>query len=197
MLTLEPRGPRRAPSVRERDLEPAGADPRRLPDEEFSALVTPHFDLMARVARRILPSDDLAWDAVQETLLRVWLRGSLPEDPKPVLVHLVVRSALHVRRCLRRRRDHEELSAGVGSCCYDDPAAALRDREVEQDLRRRLERIAAGPRAVFELYELEGLDYGQVARRLAIPVGTVRSRLARARSLLRASLGADVGVEAA
>lgn len=61
-------------------------------------------------------------------------------------------------------------------------------RQLAAALERALADLAPPYRAAFILYELHGLDYGEVARALAIDVGTVRSRLSRARAALRRAL---------
>ena len=97
--------------------------------EEFSALLSPHLPALFDTARRYMVSDDLAWDAVQETLARVWSRGWLPADPRPALRHLVVRSSLHLLRCERRRKSYEEQRPEAGPCCVEDPLTAAERRE--------------------------------------------------------------------
>ncbi|MCH2220034.1 MAG: TonB family protein, partial [Dechloromonas sp.] len=54
--------------------------------------------VLDQAALRILRSDDLAWDAVQETLIRAWRYPELPETPRSVLLSLVRRSCLHILR---------------------------------------------------------------------------------------------------
>ena len=92
----------------ERTTVPLGDPPCEPPparaEEDFRAAVFPHLRPMLSAARAILASEDLAWDAVQETLLRVWFHGELPPEPRGVLVSLARRSSLHILRC-RRRRD--------------------------------------------------------------------------------------------
>ena len=178
--------PSREPSTA-RTPEPRGFDS----PEDFSRRVTPLLPRLLRAARAVLDSDDLAWDAVQETLLRIWNRGWLPEDPGPALTHLVRRSSLHMRRCLRRRRFHEEQAGeghDHGACCADDPALRLQGDEDGRQVRAAVERISGDYREVLELFEFEGLSYEAIATHLDVPVGTVRSRLFRARALVRRDL---------
>jgi RNA polymerase sigma-70 factor (ECF subfamily) len=156
--------------------------------EAFAALVSPHLPVLVRQARAIVGSDDLAWDAVQETLLRLWNRGWLPPDPRGVLAHLVQRSALHLLRCQTRRRSHEGLGGLAEDCCADDPLREVETGELRATLRAAIARLAAEFRVVFELHELEGQSYEEIANALGIPVGTVRSRLSRARARLREDL---------
>lgn len=87
---------------------------------------------------------------------------------------------------IRRRRDDVELfeSAAVAS----DPAAGGVARI---DIVAAFERMTTEHRAVLALVDVEGLDYAAAADVLAVPVGTVRSRLNRARSAMRQELGGD------
>ncbi len=157
----------------------------------FVALVEPHLPDLIASARRILGSEDLAWDAVQESLQRIWVRGWLPEDCGAALAYLVRKSSLHLRRCQSRRSDHEyRFAASSGrSCCEEDPLAILENADQVRQIREAIRGISAEYRAVLEMYEVEGESYEGIARRLGLPVGTVRSRLSRARKQLREILG--------
>jgi RNA polymerase sigma-70 factor (ECF subfamily) len=155
--------------------------------EEFSRLVSPELPGMLRAARAILESEDLAWDAVQETLLRVWRLGELGRGA--VLRHLCRLSALHLARCRRRRSFHEERASLAEHCCAQDPLADVASSELRRSLRAALARMTRRYREVFELYEFHGRDYREIAAVLDVPIGTVRSRLARARRELRGQLG--------
>lgn len=166
--------------------------PRRDASAEFlSRTFSEHLPHLVRSARAVLGDDDLALEAVQETLVRVWARGWLPPEPRAALIHLVVRSSLHLLRCQRRRSDHEGAASRTDvACCEDDPLRLLEGREIGETLRRALDDLKPSYRATFELFELEGLSYAGVAERMGVPIGTVRSRLCRARAHLRVKLGA-------
>ena len=51
-------------------------------DERFAGIVRPVVGQLVHVAQRILGSEDLAWEAVQEALLSLWLQGSPPQNPR-------------------------------------------------------------------------------------------------------------------
>lgn len=164
--------------------------------DRFDRSVRPHVDALHARARRILGSDDLAWDAVQETLLRAWSWGSLPEEPRGVLIDLVHRSSLHLLRCGRRRGHHEATAAAERPlCCSNDPLIAIADEEERVRIAAAIGELTEEFRSVLELVGLQGASYRQAADRLGIPVGTVRSRVSRAREHLRgkcAHKGAEV-----
>jgi RNA polymerase sigma-70 factor (ECF subfamily) len=153
----------------------------------FTQRVTPAIPAMVQAAHAILASNDLAWDAVQDALLRVWRLG-LRRPSVPALRRLAALSALHLARCRRRRAFHEDRAAALEPCCPADPLADVADAEERQLLLSALARVTAQYRQVLELYELEGRDYRAIASALDLPVGTVRSRLHRARRELRSIL---------
>lgn len=162
-------------------------------DERFAGIVRPVVGQLVHVAQRILGSEDLAWEAVQEALLSLWLQGSPPPNPRAWLVRAVIHRCLHLGRTNRRRRRHEARA------CYrrteasnrDNPAPLFLAEETRDALRAAVERLGDTHRLVLSLHLIEGLDYESIARRLGIPIGTVRSRLNRAREALRVILGRD------
>lgn len=87
---------------------------------------------------------------------------------------------------IRKRRDEVELFDD--SATVDDPARAGIARV---DLVAAFERMTVEHRAVLVLIDVEGLDYAEAADVLSVPVGTVRSRLNRARAAMRRELGED------
>jgi RNA polymerase sigma-70 factor (ECF subfamily) len=146
------------------------------------------------VARRLLGCDHLAADAVQEALVALWREPAAPPDPRGWLVRAVVFRARHLRRTLARRHRHEhgaavhcELHAGCDNPLHHAYAHELGDR-----LERALHALPAEQRTAFQLYVETGLDYRGIAARLSLPIGTVRSRLHRARTALQQALG-DAG----
>ena len=152
---------------------------------KFTDLVSPEVPHMLQAARSILGSEDLAWDAVQDVLLRIWNRGWLPAEPGGVLRQLTVYSSLQHLRSIRRRRRHETQAQVAETHGEDDPQLYLERKELFRAIKQVVAGLSEEHRRVFELYELHGVDYGSIARDLRVPVGTVRSRLSRARAVLR------------
>jgi RNA polymerase sigma-70 factor (ECF subfamily) len=138
------------------------------------------------VSRRILGSEDLAWDAVQEALIVLWDRPELPPDIGPWLVRTAYHRSLHLSRGERRRRRHERcLCDGRPELRPDlDPALLEEARERDHEVERALAELSPEQAEVFTLREREDLDYAAIAERVGVPVGTVRSRLSRARQSL-------------
>jgi RNA polymerase sigma-70 factor, ECF subfamily len=160
-------------------------------DDQFAEVVGPRLVQLQHLARRILRSDDLADDAVQEALLSLWLEGRLPPNPDGWLVRAVVHRCLHLNRSRRRRRENEERACSQRS--EHDPGAdasrPLEDAEVAVAIEAALATLPDHLRTVFLLREAEQMDYNAIADSLRVPVGTVRSRLHRAREAMRDALG--------
>jgi len=160
----------------------------------FEAQVLPHLDAAYRFARWLCRPPGDAEDVVQEAFLRAFrafdtLRGT---DVKAWLLTIVRNChATALKQRLRRAalpltEEPAAAAAGAGSALPDPESASL-----AADERRTLERlIAALPtehREVLLLRELEDLSYREIAAVTGIAIGTVMSRLARARAALRAS----------
>jgi RNA polymerase sigma factor (sigma-70 family) len=144
-----------------------------------------HLPRMLLVARRILGSEDLAWDAVQESLILLWHEAHAPHDLVGWLVRTVVHRSLHQARSLRRRRRHEERGGERTQEHDDDPSRAAQLAELAQCVERALGQLPEPFQSTLRLRDVDGLEYEHIAQRLALPIGTVRSRLHRARALLR------------
>ncbi|MGX6604491.1 RNA polymerase sigma factor [Micromonosporaceae bacterium Da 78-11] len=166
---------------------------RRHP-EAFAALFDRHAPHIHRyLARRL--GEQHADDLVGETFLTAFRRRDSfrPEhrDARPWLYGIATNLiAQHRRDEVRAYRLQQAVPPEPDALCHADQvaadvtAAALRTR-----LTSALSGLADGDRDVLLLITQEGLTYEQVAAALQIPVGTVRSRLHRARSVLRSALG--------
>jgi RNA polymerase sigma factor (sigma-70 family) len=159
--------------------------------DAFTALAADAFDRLHRTARLILRSDDLAADAVQEALVSAWLHIRAVRDPDRFdgwLHRLVVRACYHEARRNRRHGVVQLELAAHGSTDAPDAAGLTADRD---QLERGFERLSAEQRAVLVVHFYLGMTEREAATVLDIPVGTVKSRLSRALSALRAALEAD------
>jgi RNA polymerase sigma-70 factor (ECF subfamily) len=149
---------------------------------------------LRRYARALTGDRWAADDLLQDTLeracgkWRLWIAGT---DLRAWLFTLM--HNLYLNEC----RTAQVRSAVVA---IDDVANELvapgRPLDEAMDLDRCLQRLPAEQRAVLLLVTLEDLDYQEVARVLKIPVGTVMSRLARARARLRELMQAGAGAPA-
>jgi RNA polymerase sigma-70 factor (ECF subfamily) len=159
----------------------------------FEAQVMPHLDAAYRFARWLAHSPNDAEDVVQDAMLRAFrgfdaLRGS---DVKAWLLTIVRNCHFTAAKQQQRRaavalpeeHDTEDGQALIEPSPDPESASILRDQQ------RTLERlIAALPedhREVLILREIEDMDYREIAAVTNIPLGTVMSRLARARAALK------------
>jgi RNA polymerase sigma-70 factor (ECF subfamily) len=166
--------------------DPRGACRHAFDPVSYTHLVRPCLPEILAVARRVLRSHDLAMDAVQDALVALWLEPVLPPDLRGWLCRTVLHRALHAARGVRRRRRREDCACGNRPevSPEEDPALLAEADEHELRLAQALALLPREQREVFDLRQHEGLEYGAIARELALPIGTVRSRLARARAEL-------------
>jgi RNA polymerase sigma-70 factor (ECF subfamily) len=163
---------------------------RSLRRVEFDRVVGPRVGRLQRLAQKILRSEELADDAVQEALLSLWREERPPQNLDGWLVRAVVNRCLHLNRSRHRRRKHEER-ASIGRSECDPGGDASRPLEVAEVMKAvatALEGLPDHLRSVFVLREAEQMGYESIAEALGVPVGTVRSRLHRAREALRGAL---------
>ena len=164
----------------------------------FEALALPHLDAAYNLARWLTRNDQDAQDVVQESTLRA-LRyfGSLRGDQaRPWLLQIVRHTCYG---WLAKNRPAEVVSLDDSEDAGRDIAApaALEPQTiaVRNDERARINRaLASLPiafREVLVLRELEDLAYKDIARIVDVPIGTVMSRLARARALMRDALAPE------
>ena len=158
-------------------------------DDLVSRAVRDHLDVMLAAARRLLRSDDLAWDAVQESLQALWKQGPIETPLRGWLLRAVRHRAFHLLRSERRRREHEAACACLRCLIVEeDPAHLFEERELLELIREAVESLPLAYRTVFEMRDWLGMDYASIALELGVPVGTVRSRISRARDQVRAVL---------
>jgi RNA polymerase sigma-70 factor (ECF subfamily) len=159
----------------------------------FEAQVLPHLDAAYRFARWLSRSPGDADDAVQEAVLRAFrafdsLRGS---DPKAWLL-AIVRNCSSTALRERQRRAFEPLPADDDAqdgeamiATAPDPESAAIRRDDERTLDRLMASLSPEHREVLVMREIEDMDYREIATVTNVPIGTVMSRLARARAALK------------
>ena len=148
------------------------------------------------VAQRILRDPALAQDAVQDAFLAAW-RTAAAFDPargnaSTWLLTLVHRRAVDlVRREERRRADVLDETAPVASGDSTDEAAEIRAQR--RTVQAALKQLPQEQREALELAYYGGLSQSQLAERLGIPLGTVKSRMFTALAALRGLLAEQEG----
>jgi RNA polymerase sigma-70 factor (ECF subfamily) len=138
---------------------------------------------LRRYARALVGDRASADDLVQDTLERAWAKLHLYRRGTDLRAWLfTVMHNVHVNR-VRAARATDVLEDEMPELAQRPPQG---DALLVRDLDRGIARLPAEQRAVLLLVTLEEMSYEQVARTLGIPIGTVMSRLSRAREKLRA-----------
>jgi RNA polymerase sigma-70 factor (ECF subfamily) len=161
---------------------------------EFARLALPHLDAAYNLARWLLRDPVAAEDAVQDAMLRAltYFASFRGTNPRAWLLQ-IVRNAAHDRLAAGARArevplatdaadDETEMTEPADPA--DDPEAALSRRQDRAALAAALAALPAELRECLVLRELEELSYRDIARVTGVPVGTVMSRLWRARRAL-------------
>jgi RNA polymerase sigma-70 factor, ECF subfamily len=170
-------------------------------DEDACAeLVTEHQRMVYQLSLNLLGDHNEALDLSQEVFLRVFrtLPGFRGQSTLRTWIYrIVVNQARNRQRFWRRRhraqqvsldehiRDHGELPArGDGGA----PDRLLGQKQLAERIRTALDRLPFDQKTALVLREIDGLSYEEIGFSLGIAVGTVKSRLARARDALRGQL---------
>jgi len=167
-------------------LERFATGPGEAAGPAFAALVERHGPMVLRVCRGVLADPHDADDAFQAVFLvlvararSLWVRDSLG----PWLHQVALRTASAARASAARRRRFERSAAATR-----EASRAEGDGEAGRILHEEVDRLPDRYRAPVVLCDLGGRTHEQAARHLGWPVGTVKSRLARARDRLRGRL---------
>jgi RNA polymerase sigma-70 factor, ECF subfamily len=171
--------------------------PSRAPvqdEQAFMDCVTAHAPSLRRFARRLTRNHADAEDVFQQTLMRALEKRGELRDPahlRPWLLAIARTSWLNSRRGLRNKL---EVLEGGGALSTDEGARGdlegeILDRSLTDELLLALDALPEEWRETLWLREVEDLSYEEIARVLGCPLGTVRSRLARARAAAAACLG--------
>ncbi|MGL4555194.1 MAG: RNA polymerase sigma factor [Gemmataceae bacterium] len=163
----------------------------------FGELVRRYQDRLYNTVYRMVHSTEDTQDVVQESFLHAYQAlESFKGDAQffTWLCRIAMNAAISLRR---KRRAVVRIEAGAdGEAVLDppdeseaaDPGHGINRAEQGRRIHRALGRLSAEHRSVLVMKDMEGLKYDQMAEVLGVPIGTVRSRLHRARLELRAIL---------
>jgi RNA polymerase sigma factor (sigma-70 family) len=161
--------------------------------DAFAELARAAVVRLDQAARLILRDPELARDAVQEALIRAWRDLPKLRDPDRFdawLHRLTVNSCLDQTRRRRRRLIEVELTP-IHAPSTSDTTHAHADRD---EVDRVLQQLDERGRAIVVLHYYVGMPLTEVAATLAIPIGTVKSRLHRALTEMRVAIDAEPAV---
>ena len=169
-------------------------------DERASAeLVAEHQRTVVQLAGNLLGDREEALDLSQEVFLRVFrtihrFRGQ--SSLRTWIYRIAVNQARNRHRFWQRRHRADQVSLDQHVATHGDvlrglgptPDRVLAQKELAERLRCALDRLPFEQRTAIVLREVDGLSYEEIAFSLGLPIGTVKSRLTRARQALRADL---------
>lgn len=158
-------------------------------DERFAVEAIPHLPVLKRIALRMMRNRDEAEDLVQETYAQAWQvfeRYESGTNCRAWLCKIMFYKRLRRRRAAARyvplgENEFDSLRAG-------DAREPLGGDFISGKIARSLESLPENFRRVVWLCDVEDFTYREVSAHLAIPIGTVMSRLHRGRALLRRCL---------
>ena len=169
--------------------------------EAFGEIVRKYEKRVFRVARRMCRCDDDAWDITQEAFMKA-MRAMSTFNPEyrffTWMYRIVTNTAINHSRTAGRRSEVEfDEGYGTGGLTASADTAV---QEMENDLlvsavQRAVEKLTPALRSVFVLRVDQELSYEEIAETLDIAVGTVMSRLNRARSAVKTTVVRELGGE--
>lgn len=163
-------------------------------EARFREQVLPELPVLLRVARRLSGGQVDAEDLVQDTLVRAYRAYERFDGRYPRAWLLTILRNTHINMVRKRRPDllDDEVAGRIPAHGADGRQDGTGERALHDDLdpivREALASLSANHRAVIALVDLDGLSYQEAADLLGIPVGTVMSRLHRARGKVRKRL---------
>ncbi len=186
----------RGTSVLNRGRDPHGRE-KRLEEQDkqarFEETIMPHLDAAYNLARWLTRNEHDAEDVAQDAVLRAFkFFGGFHGGNSRSWLLAIVRNTAYT--WLQKNRKHE-LATAFSEEEHDvedlasNPEVLLLKHADHQEIMRAVEQLPVEFREVIILRELEGMSYKEIAEMSDVPIGTVMSRLARARKQLEQSLG--------
>jgi RNA polymerase sigma-70 factor, ECF subfamily len=165
----------------------------------FEETVLPHLDAAFNYARWLTRNDADAEDVVQDACVRAMrFFASLRDDNARAWLLAIVRNTWYSRAARRPAAAAEAATTATRDEVADDaldPEERLLQKHTVARVRGALEQLPVDFREVLVLREIEGLSYKEIAGILRLPIGTVMSRLARARDRLMSVLKLTANLE--
>ena len=160
--------------------------------DAFETLLGLYQNKVYGLALRMCGSEEDAWDVAQEAFLAAWraLPGFRGESGFSTWLYRLTSNAAidHLRRVKRQRGEVSLDGGGPGLDAVDDapsPQAQAEETELREAVAEGLSMLSEDHRQALLLRELRGLSYEEIASELRVDLGTVKSRISRARGSLR------------
>ncbi|HEY3249460.1 MAG TPA: sigma-70 family RNA polymerase sigma factor [bacterium] len=155
----------------------------------YDQLVGTYQDRVYQIAYRVTGNPEDAWDAAQEAFLKAYrsLAAFRGDAAFSTWLHrIAVNAALDIVR--RRPPQTPDSLDAVAAIPTEGQDRELERRELQRRIHQAIAALPPDQRVAVALRDVQGLSYGEIASVLQVPVGTVRSRLSRAREALRQTL---------
>ncbi|MCA1825834.1 MAG: sigma-70 family RNA polymerase sigma factor [Myxococcales bacterium] len=158
--------------------------------DSFEAVVLPHLKAGYNLARWLLRNDHDAEDVMQEAIVRAFrfYDGFSGNNPRGWLLTVVRNSAYSFLQQNRARELGTEFDEDLHGEIAETPEVLVLRSAQQRLLNQAVEALPVEFREVFVLREMEGLSYKEIADVAGVPIGTVMSRLSRARRNLIAAV---------
>jgi RNA polymerase sigma-70 factor (ECF subfamily) len=169
----------------------------------FVRLTRPHHEALFRIALTLCHDHDQAADLTQEALIRAFRAFDRFDQERPVLPWLArILKNVHLDSFKTARSRHEiathQLATGRSdpfafvSSNQPDPASRAETAQLTRWVQQELQELDEEGQLVVLMCDIEGFTYQEAAEVTGVPVGTVRSRLSRARQRLRVRIEARI-----
>ncbi|MBQ9324651.1 MAG: sigma-70 family RNA polymerase sigma factor [Clostridia bacterium] len=161
----------------------------------FEALISPHEDMVWRVCYRILQNHEDAQDAMQDAMLRAYrgiaqFRGDASLKTWLYQIAMSTATDLYRKRKIRLADSVDALQEESHDIPDSSPLPedTIYRRQRQRAIRDAICALSDSLRMPLELFALEGMSYPEIAQHLGLPLGTVKSRIARARLAVQENL---------
>ncbi len=164
--------------------------------ENFEREAIPHLDLLYRYGLRLTGDSQQAEDLVQNTMLkayRSWHQYQMGTNVRAWLLTILRNMFINEYRKARRAGVHIDVDTVEHIAILDDaeqsdPENRFFDQIVDDEILRAIDELPDEFRETLVLSDIEALSYAEIAKVTMVPLGTVKSRLSRARHALRRKL---------
>jgi len=170
--------------------------------QQFETVALPHLGAAYNLARWLVRDEHIAQDMVQEAYIRAlkYFNGFRGGDIRPWLLSIVRNTCYTWLQGKRQGKEPLEFDENRDSAAHEsafgsadnNPEAMLLSKQESLRVNFAISSLPPVFREVLVLRELEGMSYDEIATVAGIPAGTVMSRLARARTMLRAELNCPI-----
>lgn len=162
----------------------------------FEQEALPHLDAVYRVALRLAGNETQAEDLTQETMLkafRAWHQFRPGTNVRAWLLTILRNTFINEYRKARRTAPEVDVHAVEPFTVFEDvqetdPEGRFFDQIVDDEILKAIDKLPEEFREALVLSDLEGLSYAEIAEVAGVPVGTVKSRIFRARQALQRQL---------